>query len=98
MLEYYSVSGCYILRPWSYSIWEEIQGKLLRLVLPMIHPCIVRLVQQENQSHGRAERVIPDVCFFQSSRARERSRRGFLPRSRMGHKSVSVFVKARRRL
>ncbi|KAG6331357.1 hypothetical protein ID866_7731 [Astraeus odoratus] len=26
MLEYYSVSGCYILRPWSYSIWEEIQS------------------------------------------------------------------------
>ncbi|KAH7904385.1 hypothetical protein BJ138DRAFT_1166571, partial [Hygrophoropsis aurantiaca] len=26
MLEYYSVSGCYILRPWSYSIWEEIQA------------------------------------------------------------------------
>ncbi|TFY83158.1 hypothetical protein EWM64_g849 [Hericium alpestre] len=25
MLEYYSVSGCYILRPWSYSIWEIIQ-------------------------------------------------------------------------
>ncbi|PBK98844.1 prolyl-tRNA synthetase [Armillaria gallica] len=25
MLDYYSVSGCYILKPWSYSIWEEIQ-------------------------------------------------------------------------
>ncbi|EIW77214.1 prolyl-tRNA synthetase [Coniophora puteana RWD-64-598 SS2] len=25
MLEYYNVSGCYILKPWSYSIWEEIQ-------------------------------------------------------------------------
>jgi bifunctional glutamyl/prolyl-tRNA synthetase len=25
MLEYYDVSGCYILRPWSYSIWERIQ-------------------------------------------------------------------------
>ncbi|TBU61073.1 prolyl-tRNA synthetase [Dichomitus squalens] len=25
MLEYYNVSGCYILRPWSYSIWETIQ-------------------------------------------------------------------------
>ncbi|TFY68320.1 hypothetical protein EVG20_g3613 [Dentipellis fragilis] len=25
MLEYYSVSGCYILRPWSFSIWEIIQ-------------------------------------------------------------------------
>ncbi|KAH8110327.1 prolyl-tRNA synthetase [Phellopilus nigrolimitatus] len=25
MLDYYSVSGCYILKPWSYSIWENIQ-------------------------------------------------------------------------
>ncbi|KAG9064821.1 ribose-phosphate pyrophosphokinase 1 [Linnemannia hyalina] len=25
MLEYYDVSGCYILRPWSYKIWQEIQ-------------------------------------------------------------------------
>ena len=27
MLEYYDVSGCYILRPWAYSIWERIQVK-----------------------------------------------------------------------
>lgn len=26
MLEYYDVSGCYILRPWAYSIWERIQS------------------------------------------------------------------------
>eukprot|EP00270_Netrium_digitus_P005213 TRINITY_DN1682_c0_g1_i5.p1 TRINITY_DN1682_c0_g1~~TRINITY_DN1682_c0_g1_i5.p1 ORF type:complete len:579 (-),score=219.11 TRINITY_DN1682_c0_g1_i5:210-1946(-) len=25
MIEYYDVSGCYILRPWSYSIWETIK-------------------------------------------------------------------------
>lgn len=25
MIEYYDVSGCYILRPWSYSIWERIR-------------------------------------------------------------------------
>ena len=24
MLEYYDISGCYILRPWAYSIWESI--------------------------------------------------------------------------
>ncbi len=29
MLDYYNVSGCYILRPWSYSIWEIIQGMQL---------------------------------------------------------------------
>ena len=27
MVEYYDVSGCYILRPWAYSIWEKIQGR-----------------------------------------------------------------------
>ncbi len=26
MVEYYDVSGCYILRPWAFSIWEKIQG------------------------------------------------------------------------
>jgi prolyl-tRNA synthetase len=26
MLDYYSVSGCYVLKPWSFSIWEIIQG------------------------------------------------------------------------
>jgi prolyl-tRNA synthetase len=25
MIEYYDVSGCYILRPWSFTIWENIQ-------------------------------------------------------------------------
>ena len=25
MIEYYDVSGCYVLRPWSYSIWEFIK-------------------------------------------------------------------------
>ncbi|XP_069699060.1 bifunctional glutamate/proline--tRNA ligase [Periplaneta americana] len=25
MIEYYDVSGCYILRPWSYAIWEAIK-------------------------------------------------------------------------
>ena len=24
MIEYYDISGCYILRPWSYSVWESI--------------------------------------------------------------------------
>ncbi|KAG0125027.1 hypothetical protein HOY82DRAFT_673314 [Tuber indicum] len=25
MLEYYDISGCYILKPWSYGIWEKVQ-------------------------------------------------------------------------
>lgn len=26
MIEYYDVSGCYILRPWSFAIWKEIKN------------------------------------------------------------------------
>lgn len=25
MIEYYDVSGCYILRPWAHAIWEAIK-------------------------------------------------------------------------
>lgn len=25
MLDYYDISGCYILKPWSYAIWEKVQ-------------------------------------------------------------------------
>ena len=25
MIEYYDVSGCYILRPWSFAIWDHIK-------------------------------------------------------------------------
>jgi prolyl-tRNA synthetase family I len=28
MIEYYEISGCYILRPWSFSIWERITSFL----------------------------------------------------------------------
>ena len=25
MIDYYDVSGCYVLRPWAFSIWESVQ-------------------------------------------------------------------------
>ena len=25
MISYYNVSGCYILRPWAYAMWEQLQ-------------------------------------------------------------------------
>lgn len=28
MIDYYDISGCYILRPWSYSIWDTIRNFL----------------------------------------------------------------------
>ena len=26
MIDYYDISGCYILRPWAFSMWERIQS------------------------------------------------------------------------
>ena len=26
MIDYYDISGCYIMRPWSFAMWEQIQG------------------------------------------------------------------------
>lgn len=28
MIDYHDVGGCYILRPWAYSIWERVQSHL----------------------------------------------------------------------
>lgn len=28
MLDYYDVSGCYILKPWSYNVWQSIQSEI----------------------------------------------------------------------
>ena len=28
MIEFFDISGCYILRPWSYSIWDAIRDFL----------------------------------------------------------------------
>ena len=32
MIDYYDISGCYILRPWAYEIWERIQNYFDNLI------------------------------------------------------------------
>jgi hypothetical protein len=67
MLDYYSVSGCYILKPWSYSIWEEIQGTCPNAFqLTLWSYVLIRLVQQKNQADGRPKFILPDVCIGKS--------------------------------
>ena len=35
MIEYYDVSGCYILRPWSFGLWEKIADKVDKTIKSM---------------------------------------------------------------
>ena len=40
MLDYYDISGCYILKPASYGIWQEIQSRSF--------PCIASIVPNDD--------------------------------------------------
>ena len=73
MLDYYSVSGCYILKPWSYSIWEEIQRMTNRLPSSLVSNALNRMVQLQNQRARRPKLLLSDVRVVQSPRAGERS-------------------------
>ena len=45
MIDYYDVSGCYVLRPWAYSIWEH----------------IVAFFDGEIKKLGRGEHLLPHL-------------------------------------
>ncbi|CAE7471321.1 proRS [Symbiodinium natans] len=71
MIEYYDVSGCYILRPWSFFIWQQIHrwldGKIQELgVQNAYFPCFVSqeaLRAEEEHVEGFA----PEVAWVTKS-------------------------------
>jgi hypothetical protein len=71
LIDYYDISGCYILRPWSYGIWEVIQAffdaEIKKLgVQNAYFPMFVTkaALEAENEAHARLQAII------------ERARRG----------------------
>ena len=60
-MEYYDVSGCYILRPWSFAIWEAIKdffdAEIKKLGVENCYfPCFV--------SHAALEREKTHIADF----------------------------------
>lgn len=71
MIEYYDVSGCYILRPWSYAIWETIQGffdaKIKTLgVKNCYFPCFISKSALETEKTHIAD-FAPEVAWVTKS-------------------------------
>ncbi len=72
LIEYYDVSGCYILRPWSYFIWEQItrffDAEIKKLgVQNCYFPLFVSKAALEREK-DHIEDFAPEVCvqfFFQ---------------------------------
>ena len=62
MLDYYNVSGCYVLKPWSYSIWELIQGKVLSI--STLHSGDLHSPTMKNGSTRRLRRWASKMHIF----------------------------------
>ncbi|KAL6112789.1 eprs1 [Pungitius sinensis] len=71
MIEYYDVSGCYVLRPWSYSIWEAIQAFFDREIRKMgVENCyfpmfVSQAALEKEKSH--IEDFAPEVAWVTRS-------------------------------
>ncbi len=71
MIGYYDISGCYILRPWSYSIWDSIQtwfnGKLGPLEVQNCYfPLFVSKSRLEKEK-DHVEGFAPEVAWVTKS-------------------------------
>ena len=71
MIEYYDISGCYILRPWSYSIWEQIQGFLDGLIKTLdVQNCYFPIFVSEKALTAEKDHVegfAPEVAWVTKS-------------------------------
>jgi len=71
LIEYYDVSGCYVLRPWAFSLWENVQhwfdGEIKKLgVKNAYFPCFVSekaLTAEEKHVEG----FKPEVAWVTKS-------------------------------
>jgi prolyl-tRNA synthetase len=71
MIEYYDISGCYILRPWSYSIWEIIQKYFDDKIkeLGVENSCFPLFVSEKalNKEKDHVEGFSPEVAWVTKS-------------------------------
>jgi len=71
MMEYYDVSGCYILRPWSFSIWEFIKDFFDREIKKLgvencYFPCFVSNAALEREKDHISD-FAPEVAWVTKS-------------------------------
>ena len=71
MIEYYDISGCYILRPWSYQIWENIQrffdDKIKELGVENAYFPLFVSYKALNQEKDHVEGFKPEVAWVTKS-------------------------------
>ena len=68
MIEYYDVSGCYIIRPWAFQIWEEIKAFLAKKIRVMgVEDCYFPMFVTQsvlNKEKDHVEGFAPEVAWI----------------------------------
>ncbi|XP_064460810.1 bifunctional glutamate/proline--tRNA ligase-like [Ornithodoros turicata] len=71
MIEYYDVSGCYILRPWAYGLWENVRDYLDARIREMgVQNCYFPMfvsAQALEQEKAHVEDFAPEVAWVTRS-------------------------------
>jgi prolyl-tRNA synthetase len=71
MIEYYDISGCYILRPWSFQIWDSIRDFLDALIKTLgVQNCYFPLFINKSALEAEKEHVegfAPEVAWVTMS-------------------------------
>ena len=71
MISYYDISGCYILRPWSYSIWGAVQDWFNKQLLPLgISNCYFPMFVSKGRLEKEKDHVegfAPEVAWVTKS-------------------------------
>lgn len=66
MIEYYDISGCYILRPWSFAIWEIIKKWFdIEIKKLGLRNCYFPMFVSQNALQKEKEHIAdfaPEVC------------------------------------
>lgn len=77
MIEYYDISGCYILRPLSFFIWEQIQGFIDKRIKEIgVQNCYFPMFVTEaalNKEASHVEGFSPEVAWVTKSGQSEMS-------------------------
>ena len=104
MIEYYDVSGCYILRPWSYAIWERIKDHFdaeIKKCAPTTRQLRRGITQRQQRRAQRSATAAAAVAALRGCRSRRAAHASRVARAsdtrRTGSTACSCHAGASRR-
>lgn len=98
LIEYSDISGCYILRPWAFSIWECTKDFLDASIKRLgVENCYFPLFVSERALTSEKEHVegfAPEVAWVTHSGPYQRTSKQLFFQRQPGYTSIEIIVQA----